>query len=261
MWVELVVIVIAGLGAGIITGLIGASAVVFAAPLLVILLGMNGYDAIGISLGIDVFASIVAAWWFHKKGNLRIKPGIVLAIFAIAGAFLGSYYSNSFPSDWLIKLTGVGITFTGINLFNKKVADEAAELKKALHPRFTKLTKFIMYAVAGFIIGIIGGMFGAGGGMSLLLVLVFVSRYRTHTAVGTSVFVMSFLALSGAIGHYIYGSFLVNAVIIGGIASIVGAFSASVFANMISEKSLNKIAGAIFAGLGIAMIIKGFVIG
>jgi len=256
MWYELVVIVIAGLGAGLITGLIGASAVMFVAPLLVIFLGMNGYDAIGISLGIDVFASIVAALWFWKKGNLRIKPGIVLAIFAVIGAFSGSYFSSTIPSPWLITITGAGIIFSGINFTRKKVREEGEELKKALKPHFTKITKFLMYAIAGLIIGIIGGMFGAGGGLSLLLVLTFVSRYRTHAAVGTSVFVMSFLALSGAIGHYIYSSFLINAVILGGIAAIIGSFSASVFANKLSEKNLNKVAGGLFLILGTAMILR-----
>ena len=257
---EIFIILIAGFGAGVITGLIGASAVLIAAPLMVLFLGFDGYTAIGVSLGIDVIASLVAAITFYQHNNLRVKPGLVMAFFAIIGAFIGSYFSSFFPSAFIIKVTGIAIFFTGLRLCYKSIPEEAKELKEVLHPGFSKNTKLILYIIAGLVIGLIGGIFGAGGGLSILLVLMFVSKYRTHTAVGTSVFVMTFLALSGAVGHYIYGSFLIYAVVVGSIGAVVGSFLAAVYANRVSEKTLNRIAGFIVMGLGVVMAVREFLI-
>ena len=46
----LIVTMIAGLGAGIATGLAGLSAAAVITPMLVTLLGFNAYEAVGISL-------------------------------------------------------------------------------------------------------------------------------------------------------------------------------------------------------------------
>ena len=55
-------------------------------------------------------------------------------------------------------------------------------------------------------IGFICGFVGAGGGMMLLLVLTSVLGYELKTAVGTSVFIMTFTALTGAISHFYIGA-------------------------------------------------------
>ncbi len=52
--------------------------------------------------------------------------------------------------------------------------------------------------VCGVLIGFICGFIGAGGGMMMLLILTSVLGYELKTAVGTSVFIMTFTALTGA---------------------------------------------------------------
>ena len=63
----------------------------------------------------------------------------------------------------------------------------------------------IQSVVSGVCIGFICGFVGAGGGMMLLLVLTSVLGYELKTAVGTSVFIMTFTALTGAISHFYIG--------------------------------------------------------
>ena len=58
--------------------------------------------------------------------------------------------------------------------------------------------------LCGVLIGFICGFVGAGGGMMLLLVLTSVLGYELKTAVGTSVFIMTFTALTGAVPHFLY---------------------------------------------------------
>ena len=55
------------------------------------------------------------------------------------------------------------------------------------------------------LIGFICGFVGAGGGMMMLLILTSVLGYELKTAVGTSVFIMTFTALTGAVSHFAIG--------------------------------------------------------
>ena len=60
--------------------------------------------------------------------------------------------------------------------------------------------------LCGAMIGFICGFIGAGGGMMMLLILTSVLGYELKTAVGTSVLIMTFTALTGALSHFSFGS-------------------------------------------------------
>lgn len=66
--ISILVILTAGWGAGVVTGLVGASAAVIVTPMLVTFLGYPAYTAIGISLATDVFASAASARTYYKHG-------------------------------------------------------------------------------------------------------------------------------------------------------------------------------------------------
>ena len=66
-------------------------------------------------------------------------------------------------------------------------------------------TRLIQSIVCGTLIGFVCGFVGAGGGMMMLLILTSVLGYELKTAVGTSVFIMTFTALTGALSHVALG--------------------------------------------------------
>jgi hypothetical protein len=69
---ELIVCIVAGLGAGLGTGLAGLSAAAVVSPMLITFLHMPAYQAIGIALASDVLASGVSAWTYKKNKNIDI---------------------------------------------------------------------------------------------------------------------------------------------------------------------------------------------
>lgn len=117
---EIIILLLAGIGAGIVTGLVGASAVMVAAPLLIIFLDYPAYLAIGITLSIDVFASLFATIIYHKNGRIKIKPSLILLISSLIAVLIGSYFSKNIPSDNLGLATGIGIILAGISIMIKK---------------------------------------------------------------------------------------------------------------------------------------------
>ena len=121
----------------------------------------------------------------------------------------------------------------------------------------TERAKILQSLLCGSIIGFICGFIGAGGGMMMLLILTSVLGYELKTAVGTSVFIMSFTALTGAGSHFlINGSFpdwiaLICCILF----TLLGAQLSAQFANTASPKRLNQATGVVLTILGAAMVL------
>lgn len=93
--------------------------------------------------------------------------------------------------------------------------------------------------------------------MMMLLILTSVMGYELKTAVGTSVFIMTFTALTGAVSHFIIGglpNILVWVLCV--IFTLVWARIAAVVANKAEPKTLNRATGVVLVVLG--AVIMGF---
>ena len=86
--------VIAGLGAGIATGLAGLSAAVVISPMLITFLHMDAYTAVGIALASDVLASAASAITYGKNKNIDIKRGFMMLASVLVFTFVGSYVAS-----------------------------------------------------------------------------------------------------------------------------------------------------------------------
>jgi len=247
---ELALLLIAGWGAGVVTGLIGASAVAVVIPLLVVFGGYDPYTAIAVALSIDVFASSTAAYNYTKHGNIDIRHGLQIAVSSVTGALIGSWISSYIPSASLGGGSGLITLSIGLVFFLKPDTLDGDIIGEYEIVKVLKKSKIISGVIIGLVIGMIAGVVGAGGGMMILIALVMVLDYPIHKAVGTSVLIMIFTAFSGAVGHAIYGELALYSVIFGGVGGVIGARSASKFANLSSEKRLKRIVGIVFMSLG-----------
>ena len=119
-----------------------------------------------------------------------------------------------------------------------------------------KKTKIIQSILCGIVIGFICGFIGAGGGMMMLLMLTSILGYELKTAVGTSVFIMSFTAFTGAVSHFSISGSLpdIPALILCILFTLIGARVAARFANKAPAKTLNRATGVVLSVLGIAMV-------
>lgn len=248
--------------AGSITGLIGASGVMVIVPGLV-MLGSSTFDAIGCSLFADALASLVVAWTYSRYGNLNLRQGWPIALGSILGAQLGSFISPNLPE------MGVGGSFGVLLLVSAAMFWRKGSKKAAIKPEakttsnndevrgFLKVLRNnpkTSGTILGVLVGIISGILGAGGGVMILLILVFVMGYKVHEGVGTSTLIMAFTAASGALGHAFTGNLPMDIAIPSAIGTVVGGRLTAGFANKINEAVLGRIVGIIFAVLGALMI-------
>lgn len=255
MFITVLVCVIAGLGAGVGTGLAGLSAAAVISPMLIVFLHVDPYMAVGIALASDVLASAISAVVYGVKKNIDIKNGLVMMAAVLVFTFLGSWVGSLIPSGVLGNFSVFMTALVGIKFIVRPVnATENKILSKPLH------TRVWQSIVCGSLIGMVCGVVGAGGGMMLLLILTSVLGYELKTAVGTSVFIMAFTALTGAVSHFAIGALpdpLILIICI--VATVVGAQVAAVFANKANTKILNRVTGIVLTAIGVAMIVVNFV--
>ena len=238
----------AGMGAGLGTGFAGMSAAAVISPMLITFLNMDPYMAVGIALSSDVLASAVSAYTYKKNDNLDVKNGLIMMLTVLIFTVVGSYISSLLPSHTMGTFSVFMTFILGIKFIVRPVMSmDAVDPKK----------RVIQSIVCGMLIGFICGFVGAGGGMMMLLILTSVLGYELKTAVGTSVFIMTFTALTGAVSHFSIGGqpdyfVLVLCVIF----TLIWARIAAKIANKAKPKTLNRLTGIILVILGV--VVMGF---
>lgn len=241
----------AGMGAGLGTGFAGMSAAAVISPILITFLGMDPYRAVGIALSSDVLASAVSAYTYGKNKNLDIKNGLIMMVSVLAFTVVGSYISSLLPSTTMGNFSVFMTFLLGIKFIVRPVMT-TKESMQAVSAR----KRAVQSVICGILIGFICGFIGAGGGMMMLLILTSVLGYELKTAVGTSVFIMTFTAFTGAVSHFAIGG--MPDVPVWGLCIIftfIWARIAAIFANKATPKTLNRATGVILVILGIVVML------
>ena len=246
----IIVTFFAGMGAGLGTGFAGMSAAAVISPMLITFLGMDPYMAVGIALSSDVLASAVSAYTYGKNKNLDVKNGLIMMVSVLTFTVVGSYVSSLVPSttmgNFSVFMTFLlGVKFIVKPVMTTKNAMEAVDPKK----------RFVQSVICGVMIGFICGFIGAGGGMMMLLILTSVLGYELKTAVGTSVFIMTFTAFTGAVSHFAIGGMPNLWCLVFCVGStLLWARIAARFANKASPATLNRATGVVLVVLGVAIM-------
>lgn len=247
---EIIVCFIAGMGAGLGTGFAGMSAAAVISPMLITFLGMPAYQAVGIALASDVLASTASAYTYGKNKNLDIRNGLIMMAAVLVMTMVGSWMASLMPDSTMGSFSVIMTFLLGVKFIAKPVMTT-----KEIMNGVSKRVRVIQSVVCGIVIGFICGFVGAGGGMMLLLILTSVLGYELKTAVGTSVFIMTFTAFTGAVSHFTIGG-LPDLSCLGlcMIFTLVWAEIAARFANRAEPITLNRVTGAVLVILGLVMI-------
>lgn len=256
LFITILVCFFAGAGAGIGTGFAGMSAASIVGPMLTAFLHIPPYEAVGIGLLSDVLASAVSAYTYKKKGNLNIKDSLPLMISVLILTIIGSFIGKLLPERAMGSTTQIALIIIGLKFILRPVNTTKEQME--LMPPRERLIKSI---AGGTIIGFICGFIGAGGGMMMLFILTSLLGYAMHIAVGTSVFIMTFTALTGGVSHYFIGQKpdpLCLCLCI--IFTLLWARIAAVLANKADAKTLNRIVGIVMIAVSITILVVTYII-
>ncbi|KFF19535.1 sulfite exporter TauE/SafE family protein [Flavobacterium hydatis] len=178
---------------GLSLGLIGGGGSILTIPILVYLFKINPEQATTYSLFIVGITALFGSYSHYKMGNLKLKSALYFAIpsvisiliireviFPQIAATLFSVASYTVSKDFLIMLIfSVLMIAAAISMIKKNKAE--------LKPTETNYNKL---SIIGFVVGIVTGFLGAGGGFLIIPALIFFANLPMKQAVGTSLLII-----------------------------------------------------------------------
>ncbi|MGH1485868.1 MAG: sulfite exporter TauE/SafE family protein [Cellvibrionaceae bacterium] len=188
-------LVVAGMLAGTLAGLLGVGGGIINVPVLYFLFQHFGVEAgnamviaTGTSLATIIPTSLSSIRSHHQRGNIDWQLIKRWLVFMVAGVFLGSWLVTQFDGRYFTILFAFIALFMAFNLYFRS---ESAAF-------FDNLPPMPYQGLLGSIIGFFSVMVGIGGG-TLGVSILTACNYAMHRAVGTSAAFGLLISLPGAI--------------------------------------------------------------
>jgi len=188
---------------GLVLGLTGGGGSILTVPILVYLMSISPVTATAYSLFIVGTTSTFGAIQNYRKNLVDIKSGFLFAIPSFIAVYLTRKYIVPRIPDiileapilitknrFLMLFFAVIMIFGALSVLKKKSQETTVEEKRNL----------ILIGIQTFIIGIIIGLVGAGGGFLIIPALILFAKLPMKKAVGTSLFIIAMNSLVGFTG-------------------------------------------------------------
>ena len=197
---------------GLILGLMGGGGSIITVPVLVYILALNPITATAYSLFIVGTTSAFGTIQNLKNKLVDIKTSLMFALPSLVGVYLSrKYIIPAIPETlltigtfelhkgmFLMVLFAVVMLLAAKSMLQtRKEKEETTKEQLAIIPTKAEVA-FSLFQV--FMIGILVGLIGAGGGFLFIPMLVFITKLPMKTAVATSLFIIAINSLIGFIG-------------------------------------------------------------
>ena len=196
--------VITAIPVGFVAGLFGIGGGLITVPFLYYIFNYLEIDpqyvmhlAVGTSFAIIIPTSIVSVLTHHKFKAVDFNVVKSYGIFVVLGVIIGTFFAATLKTKSLILFFSIIITFLGIYLLLIKERENNITVSIKLHLKI----------IFGFIVGFISAPMGIGGAIMNVPILKFFG-YSINKAIGSAAAIGFLIALFGALGFLISGSYL-----------------------------------------------------
>ena len=243
---------------GLILGLTGGGGSILTVPILVYILSFSPVTAAAYSLFIVGTTSAFGASVNYFKGLVDFKTGFIFAIPSFIAVFITrKYIVKSIPEiifqteniiiskdTFLMVFFAIVMFFAALSMLKKKKIE------------VEKQSSLFILIIQNFIIGIVIGLIGAGGGFLIIPSLVLFAKLPMKKAVATSLFIIAMNSLIGFLGDVqniiINWQFLLSFTLI----TILGIFIGIRLNKFINESQLKKGFGYFVLIMAVFILLK-----
>jgi len=240
--------VLVGLIAGILGSMIGVGGGIIISPVLTFL-GLSPPQVASTSLFAVSSTSISSTLAYSKSKKIQYMLGIKMALLSIPGAIIGSFFSVRIDPGSFKILLAIVLIGTGVYLIYKKSILAGNSLS------FQNLWVRILFFSSTFVAGIISSLFGIGGGVVFVPLMIMVLGLTMYLAAPTSQFILMITSLVGLSTHIILGNPQYIPAILLSIGAFAGAQIGSRLSTKLSEQKLRLLLGITFIGIALRLIL------
>jgi uncharacterized membrane protein YfcA len=243
--------VVVGLIAGILGSLIGVGGGIIISPVLTFL-GFTPPQVASTSLFAVSSTSVSSTIAYARSKKIQYMLGIKMALLSIPGAIIGAYFSTSIDPGNFKFLLAMILIGTGIYLmFRKKLSNGNIFSLDSIWVK-------VLFFSGAFFAGIISSLFGIGGGVIFVPLMIMIVGLTMHLAAPTSQFILMITSLIGLTTHIILGNPEYLPAILLSIGAFGGAQIGSRLSTRLSDQKLRLILGFILVGVAFRLILDSY---
>lgn len=211
------------------SGLFGVGGGILMVPLLILLAGLNQKQAATTSLVAIIPAALVGSATYLANGSVDVVVAGVVAIGGIAGSYLGARLLRRIPIRWLRWLFIALLVAVAVRMF-LTVPDRGADIE---------MTPLVVAALVatGLLMGVASGLFGIGGGVILVPILIAAFGQGDLAAKGTSLLTMLPTAIMGTLTNLRGGMVDLRAGAVVGLGATAASFGGASLAFLLPPRA------------------------
>lgn len=248
---------------GLTLGLIGGGGSILTVPVLVYLFGLDPVISTAYSLFIVGLTALAGAISYMKQKLVDYKATIVFAIPAFIAVFLTRKFLVPWIPETIFSINEFIVTkslFIMVLFALLMLASSFSMIKKTKKEESLKPQSFNypLITIEGFVVGVLTGLVGAGGGFLIIPALVVLAKLPMKMAVGTSLLIIAVKSLIGFLGDL--NNFEIDWIFLSSISviTIIGIIGGSYLSKFISAAKLKPAFGWFVLVMGFYILIKEF---
>lgn len=241
-----------GAGAGVVSGLFGVGGGIVLVPYLVLARGWDQKQAQATSLVMVAMAATAGLVQYALAGDVVWIAGAAVLVGGLIGAMIGSALVARLQT-WVLQ---IGFALLLIAAAARLVTAPMTDAGETL-PAIDALV-IAAYVGSGIAMGILSALFGIGGGILLVPLLVTAFGYDIRLAAGTSLAVMGLIALVGALRQSRQGATQWRAGVLLGLGGIVGGLLGAALAQWLPLTVLTWLFAALLVLTAVRLALAGW---
>ncbi len=255
---KILIVSLIGLIGGILAGMFGIGGGVIIVPALILVFNFTIAQASGTSLAALMMpVGIFAVIQYYKKGFIDIKVACIFAVGLFLGVIFGADMALFLSPKTMKILYGIFLLWVSwrfldpISLIKKEDAKPKQKDEKQM--------SLILLLIFGTLTGVLSGLFGVGGGLVMVPIMVSLMNYDTKKAMGTSLAaLLPPVALPGVITYYNAGCLDLMTAGLLALGLLFGAFLGAKITIAMPSKLIKRLYSVFLIIVSINFILSGF---
>jgi len=255
---DLILILIIGLFAGVMAGMFGIGGGVVMVPAMIVFLGYSIIEANGTSLAALMMpVGIFAVIQYYKNKFVDLKIAAIFAFGLLLGVLFGAKFAIALPSDILKQLYGIFLLYVSWRFFElrTKKSPQSNDTKELTTEKKYSVTILILIGITA---GVLSGLFGIGGGLVMVPMMVTLMKFHPKKAVGTSLAALLLpVALPGVIEYYNSGNLKIETAAILALGLVFGSILGAKITITLPTKTIKRVYAIFLFIMGMDFLLRG----
>ena len=253
-------ILIMGIVAGVMSGLFGIGGGIIMVPSLIAIFGMDMLNANATSLAAMLLpVGILGVITYYKAGYINVRNALWISVGLLTGSFFGAELAVSVDVKVLSKLYAAFLLYIAVGYL-----DIPKLLRRNKEPKVevpvsgeNRRYAFWIFICVGIFAGVIAGLFGKGGGLVIVPVLIKFFKYDAKAASATSLAALQLPVGLPSVIVYAHGGYL-NWVYAGlmALGIVFGVFFGTKLAIKLPAATFKKVYAVFLLGVAVYMVYK-----